>query len=98
MKIAAEHAPTTQRRRAVEACGRSTAMDDSGTKESAGVSARQHSANRPPKRLTDRADSACLRCAKGMTMPQIEMAELAARARDLVPILRARAIETEKLR
>ncbi|HKT20058.1 MAG TPA: hypothetical protein VJR47_18540 [Stellaceae bacterium] len=33
MKIAAEHAPTTQRRRAVEGGGRSTAMDDSGTSE-----------------------------------------------------------------
>jgi 3-hydroxy-9,10-secoandrosta-1,3,5(10)-triene-9,17-dione monooxygenase len=33
-----------------------------------------------------------------MTMPQIDMAELAARARDLVPVLRACAIETEKLR
>jgi len=31
-------------------------------------------------------------------MPQIEIAELAARARALVPALRARAIETEKLR
>src|SRR5690242_13563904 len=54
------------------------------------------SAKIPPERLTGPTASACLHCAMGMT--HVNLAEMTARARLLVPVLRERAAETEKLR
>src|SRR5579863_8062587 len=51
---------------------------------------------RCPERLTASAASACLHCAMGMS--QATMTELVTRARLLVPVLRQRAPEAEKLR
>ena len=48
------------------------------------------------ERLTRPAASACLHCGMGMT--KADLPELGARARLLVPVLRERAAETEKLR
>src|SRR5579875_2562722 len=100
MKIAMQQAATIQRRRPTERVGLSAAIgriEDSGkaTTRHARVS-RDDSATGHRKRLTAPAASACLHCTMDMT--DAKLGELKTRARLLVPVLRQRASETEKLR
>src|SRR4051812_4869686 len=67
-----------------------------GIVDSSHQNRRDDSANAAAERLTWRAASACLHCAMGMT--KTDLPELLSRARMLVPVLRRRAAETEKLR
>src|SRR5215469_9872143 len=98
MKMATQQALTTQRRREADSDGDSTGAKDSGTTNSWAIPRGDHSPISRPERLTGPCSSACLPCMNRMAPAQIDTPELLSRARTLVPALRARAAETERLR